>query len=230
METLFNWLSGALEGSTGLALLAAFGWGMASLVLSPCHLASIPLIIGFVCSDGERRSRSALRHALLFALGILGSIALVGGISLAAGRMLGDLGPFASYAVAALMLAVGLYLADLLPLDWWHKRQLPELRGPLAALLLGLCFGVAVGPCTFAYLMPVLGVVLKVSGTQPALAAGLILAFGTGHCLLIVLAGSSTGAAQRVLDWNEQSPAARWLKRGCGLLVICGAIWMACTA
>ena len=45
METLFSALTHAVEGTPLLALSAAFVWGVLSLLLSPCHLASLPLII-----------------------------------------------------------------------------------------------------------------------------------------------------------------------------------------
>ena len=45
METLFVTLTRAVEGSALVALGASFAWGVLSILLSPCHLASIPLIV-----------------------------------------------------------------------------------------------------------------------------------------------------------------------------------------
>lgn len=56
-------------------MLAAAGWGVASLVLSPCHLASIPLIVGFIAERKDASQRQAFGYALLVAFGILISIA-----------------------------------------------------------------------------------------------------------------------------------------------------------
>lgn len=53
LEQLLSGMSQAVSGTPTLALLAAFGWGVLSIILSPCHLASIPLIIGFI--DGQGR-------------------------------------------------------------------------------------------------------------------------------------------------------------------------------
>ena len=220
MESLFIWLTNALSGASWLAVLAAAGWGMASLILSPCHLSSIPLIVGFVSSRKGASNGTILAYALLFALGILLSIAAIGGITIAAGRMMGDLGPWASYVVAAILAVVGLYLMGVIPMPWDKGVNLPQLHGHGAALVLGLIFGVAVGPCTFAYLAPVLGVVFNVARSQPAYAALLLLAYGIGHCILIVIAGVSAGRVQKVLDWNGKSLAAVWIKRVCGLLVL----------
>jgi len=229
MDTIFTWLSEALNGAPWLAVLAAAGWGVASLVLSPCHLASIPLIVGFIAERKDTTPRQALGYALLFALGILLSIAAVGGATAAAGRMLGDVGPWTNYAVAAVLLLVGLHLLEILPLPWERGLSLPRFQGKAAALLLGLIFGVALGPCTFAYLAPILGVIFGVARTQPGFAVLLLLAYGVGHCALIVAAGVSVEKVQQVLDWHGNTPGAHWLRRASGLLVLAGAGWLVWT-
>ena len=96
----------------------------------------------------------------------------------------------------------------------------------LAALLLGLLFGVAVGPCTFAYMAPILGVTFRVAGREPLYALSLLLAYGVGHTGVIVVAGTSSGWVQRWLDWNEASRGATLLRRVCGVLVLAGAVYL----
>jgi len=66
----------------------------------------------------------------------------------------------------------------------------------------------------------VLGVTFKVAKTEPIYAASLLLAYGLGHCLVIVVAGTSTELVQRFLDWNEQAKGVTVVKRICGLLVL----------
>ena len=53
MEPLFTWLTKAVEGTPTVAITAAFVWGILSILLSPCHLASIPLIVGFIDQQGR---------------------------------------------------------------------------------------------------------------------------------------------------------------------------------
>jgi cytochrome c-type biogenesis protein len=230
MDALLSWLTDAISGAPWVALLAAAGWGVASLVLSPCHLSSIPLIVGFISDRKETTQRQALGYSLLFALGILISIAAVGGVTAAAGRMLGDAGSWVNYAVGVVLLGVGLHLLGLVALPWENGLALPRLQGRAAALVLGLIFGVALGPCTFAYLAPVLGVIFTVAQTQPAFAASLLLAYAVGHCVLIVAAGASVERVQRVLDWHGSSGGGKWLRRVCGVLVLGGGLWLFYTA
>ena len=78
-------------------------------------------------------------------------------------------------------------------------------KGLLAAFILGLVFGIALGPCTFAYMAPMLAVTFKLAATNFLYGAALLLAYGVGHCAVIVAAGTSTELVQRFLNWNEHS-------------------------
>ncbi len=227
LESVFSRLTEAMSGAPGLALAAAFAWGVLSIVLSPCHLASIPLIVGFLQGGGPVRPRRAAGLSLLFAVGILLSIALIGILTAAAGRMLGDLGPWGNYAVAAVFLVFGLHLLDVLPLpETWRPSPAQPRRGPWGAFLFGLVFGVALGPCTFGFMAPVLGVTFGMAATAPAFAYGVLLAFGLGHCSLIGLAGLSSAWVQRWLAWQDGTSGAKWLRRACGCLVILAGGWL----
>jgi cytochrome c-type biogenesis protein len=231
MEQLFTTLSHAVEGTPAIALGAALVWGVLSIVLSPCHLSSIPLIVGFISGQGRTTTARACSVATVFAVGILITIAAVGGITAAAGRMLGDVGRWGNYFVAVIFFAVGLYLLDVIPMPWSGPGQVGMKRkGWLAAFALGLLFGIAVGPCSFAYMAPMLGVTFKLGSTSPVYSASLLLAYGVGHCLVIVLAGTSTEMVQRYLDWNEQSKGMKVLKYGCGVLVLLGGVYLIYTA
>ncbi len=230
---LFTWLSGALSNSAGMALAAAFAWGVLSIVLSPCHLASIPLIVGFIDEQGRISTKRAFLLALLFSTGILVTIGLIGLATGLAGRMLGDIGRWGNYFVAVIFFIVGLHLIGIIPLPFLERGANASgftRKGLLAALILGLIFGVALGPCTFAYMAPMLGVVFSVASTQLVFAVSLILAYAIGHCSIIVLAGTFTEVVQRYLNWNESSKGAVILKKVCGVLVILGGLYLLFTA
>jgi len=159
IQALFTHLSRAIEGGPAVALSAALVWGILSIVLSPCHLASIPLIVGFIDEQGTISTKRAFQISLLFSLGILITIGLIGAATAMAGRMLGDVGRFGNYFVAAIFFLVGLHLLGVIPLPFTGPGQVHmKKRGRLAAFLLGLVFGVALGPCTFAYMAPMLAV------------------------------------------------------------------------
>jgi cytochrome c-type biogenesis protein len=227
LARLFGALSHAVAGAPQVAFLAAFLWGVLSVLLSPCHLANVPLVIGFIAGQGRITARRAFGLSALFAVGILTMIGVVGAVTVAAGRLAGDAGPFARYLMAAVLFAVGLHFFDVVPLPWSSAGLIGSRRkGAPAALICGLLFGVALGPCTFAYLAPMVSVTLSVAATSLAYGALLLLAYGLGHCSVIVLAGTSTEWVQRGLNWNENSTGARFLKRTCGALILLGGAYL----
>lgn len=226
---LFTWLSGALTNSTGIALTGAFIWGVLSILLSPCHLASIPLIVGFIDEQGRISTKHAFLLAFLFSTGILITIGLVGLVTGLLGRMMGDVGGWGNYFVAVIFIVVGLHLLGVIPLPFLEKGANAsgfKRKGLAAAFILGLVFGVALGPCTFAYMAPMLGIVFSVASTKLFFAVSLILAYAAGHCSVIVLAGTFTEVVQHYLDWTEKSKGSVIIKKICGILVIAGGIYL----
>jgi cytochrome c-type biogenesis protein len=227
MESLFTSLSAAVSDTAPIALAAAFAWGVLSILLSPCHLASIPLIVGFIQGQEISSQRRALALSSLFAFGILVTIALIGVITAAAGRLMGDVGAVGNILVAIIFLVVGLSFLDVIPLNFPSPGQIsPQRRGAWAALFLGLVFGIALGPCTFAFMAPMLGVSFKVAATNTVLGVALLVAYGLGHCLVIAIAGAGSAWVQRTLDWNAESRAGGWIKKVCGVLVVLGGLYI----
>jgi len=227
IQELFTTLSRAAEGVPLIAVSAAFAWGVLSVLLSPCHLASIPLIVGYIGQQGRMSTRRAFLVSTLFAVGILVTIGAIGAVTAAAGRMMGDVGRYGNYFVAAIFFIVGLILLDVIPIPFSGPGQIGmKRRGMLAALVLGLAFGIALGPCTFAFMAPMLAVTFRVASTSPAYGIGLLLAYGVGHCSVIVLAGTCTELVQRYMNWNEKSRGAVILRRICGVLVLLGGLYL----
>ncbi len=231
MGTIFAALSSAVAGSPIIALSASLAWGVLSVILSPCHLASIPLIVGIMSEQKGLTVGRAFRTTLLFSLGVLAAIAIIGAITAALGRMLGNIGGWVNYLVAAVFFVVGLHLLDVIPLPSGGPAGMPTTRrGYIAALGIGFVYGVALGPCTFAYMAPVLAVAFKTGATAPLFAAGLITAFGVGHCAVITAAGTSVKRVQDYLKWSEDSRAMLIGRRVCGVLVIASGLYLLYTA
>lgn len=227
MQQLFTNLTHAIESTPVIAIGAAFLWGVLSVILSPCHLASIPLIVGFIDEQGKISTKRAFVISTLFAAGILITIGAIGVITAAAGRMMGDVGKYGNYFVALIFFLVGLHLLDVIPMPWSGPSNIGMKRkGMLAAFILGLVFGIALGPCTFAYMAPMLGVTFKLATTNLLYGVFLLVVYGIGHCSVIVAAGTSTELVQQYMNWNEHSKGAIILKRVCGVLVLLGGVYL----
>ncbi|MHB0946486.1 MAG: cytochrome c biogenesis CcdA family protein [Sedimentisphaerales bacterium] len=227
MPELFTQLTRAVESTAAVALAASFVWGVLSILLSPCHLASIPLIVGFIDEQGKISTKRAFWISTLFSVGILITIGVIGVITAAAGRMMGDVGKWGNYFVAAIFFLVGLHLLDVIPMPFAGKGQVGMKRkGLFAAFILGLIFGIALGPCTFAYMAPMLAVAFREASKNLLYGISLIVVYGIGHCSVIVFAGTFTEVIQRYLNWNEKSKGTVILKKICGILVLAGGLYM----
>ena len=134
---------------------------------------------------------------------------------------------YGKYAVAIVFFIVGLYLMDIISLPGTGVNLRPiHTRSALwSAFILGLIFGIALGPCTFAFMAPVLGVVFQLSTTNAIAAGVMLLAFGLGHCSVIVVTGGLASRVQSYLDWTNRSNIVLWIKRIAGFLVILGGIY-----
>jgi cytochrome c-type biogenesis protein len=224
--SLFTTLTRAMDAAPYIAISASFVWGILSILLSPCHLASIPLIVGFVGSQGDKITvKKAFLISLLFSLGILITIAVIGVITGLAGKILGNTGVWGNVFVAVVFVVVGLYLLSVVKLPFLYNMSQPkfEKRGYLAAFILGLVFGVALGPCTFAYMAPMLALAFNEASKNLIYSVTLVTAYAAAHCGVIVLAGTFTETVEKYLHWNDKSKAVVILKRICGLLMLAAA-------
>jgi len=206
------------DGST-IAYAGSFLWGLISVLFSPCHLASIPLIVGYVAGQGKLvEGREAARYAIAFTSGLFITIALVGVACSLLGRMLGDVGPYWTIAVGLVLVYVALDMLGVASckLSGGLMSKL-KVRGISGALIMGLGYGLLSGSCTFGFLAPLLAVITVQD--QVLTGVGLILAFALGHCLPIVIAGSSAALARRIMEQKVFSGGSQWVRRGAGVCV-----------
>ncbi|MDD2462830.1 MAG: cytochrome c biogenesis protein CcdA, partial [Desulfobulbus sp.] len=97
MDQIFLTINAWMTQGLLLGALGCFLWGMVSVLFSPCHLASIPLIVSYVAGQNQIvAGRKAVLYAVAFTLGLFFTIATIGVICTLLGRMLGDVGPYMS--------------------------------------------------------------------------------------------------------------------------------------
>jgi len=226
LNELFQTLNDAMSASPAAALAAAFAWGICSVVLSPCHLASIPLLIAYVNDRDAKTARHAAWLSTLFASGILATMALIGIATAMAGRMTGDTGATGGYVMSAVFILMGLHLMDIISIPWFGtKKEKVVSKGFWGALLLGLLFGIASGPCTFAFLAPVLAVVFSTASDNAGFGFLLLALYGLGHCTILIIAGTSIERAKHFADWNRKTKTARRVKAAIGILLILAGLY-----
>lgn len=203
-----------MGSGVGLAALGCFLWGVVSVLFSPCHLASIPLIVGYVAGqDRLVEGRQAAVFAGLFTFGLFLTIAAIGVICAWLGRMLGDVGPYWTIVVGLILLWVSMDMLGVAKCSMGGSLMGRfKLRGMSGAFVLGLAYGILSGSCTFGFIAPILAIIT----VQEKIMTGilLIVLFGLGHCIPIVIAGSSTAMVRRLManaSWQRGGTAFRRL-------------------
>ena len=219
IESFFLTVNEWIAGGTAIAAMGCFVWGMISVLFSPCHLASIPLIIAYV--GGQQRSLSpkqASSYALLFTMGLFITIAVIGVVCALLGRMLGDVGNYWQILIGLVLVwvALGMLGVEKCAVSGSLLYRL-NLKGLFGAFALGLAYGVLSGSCTFGFIAPILAIIT----IQKKLIAGIlfIVLFAVGHCLPIVVAGSSTAAVRRLMENSTWQGAGSWFRKGAGMAI-----------
>jgi cytochrome c-type biogenesis protein len=228
LETLFIKMTAVLSSSGYIAIAGAFLWGILSVLLSPCHLGSIPLIIAFINRQGKITFKKAFVISTLFSLGILLSIVLIGIITGMAGRIAGDIGTAGFIFVAIVFFVIGLHFIGIIPMPNFISINQNRFKnkGLLSGFLLGVVFGLALGPCTFAFMAPILSIVFNASSTGIWFPAALILFYAAGHCLVFIFFGTFSELVQRFLNWDEKSKGTSIVKKILGVIMILSGIYL----
>ena len=219
MNGLFGDVAVLINQNPWLAVVAVFLGGVTT-ALNPCVLAMVPLLMSVVAGSRETATfKKSFFFSLLFVLGLSVTFTVLGLISALLGRMLGDVGRFWKYAVAGVCFVMGLHLLGVL------KWNLPvpaglrvKRRGFFGALLLGLLFGVVSTPCA----VPILAVLLAFVAEKGNVLYGgfLLFVYALGHSALVLVAGTSVGAAKSLLESKGLRTAHGVMQKAAGVLVI----------
>jgi cytochrome c biogenesis protein CcdA len=226
-------LARTIEESAALAPLAAFVGG-ALTALNPCVLAMIPLMVGFAAGVAGRSAETrpgrrvwprTLGFSLLFVVGFALELAVLFTVFAAAATWLQA--SWWEYILVAICVVVGLHLLEVmhLPAASGYARMRPA-AGAFGAVALGFLFGLVSLPCTGPVLLLLIGLAPKVGAAQ---AGTLLFMYGLGHSMLIVVAGTSVGAAATLVGARRLHGAARHLRQAAGIIVLVGAVWILLT-
>jgi len=219
MDSIFLTINSWMNQGLLLGGLGCFLWGLVSVLFSPCHLASIPLIVSYVAGQNTIiGGRKAVLYAVLFTIGLFITIATIGVVCALLGRMLGDVGPYMSIVVGIILIWVSL---DILGVTHCSMSNgllgKIKVRGVAGAFVLGLAYGILSGSCTFGFIAPILAIIT----IQQKILTGVvfILLFGLGHCIPIAIAGSSTALVKRFLDNSRWQRGATFFRKLAGVCI-----------
>jgi cytochrome c biogenesis protein CcdA len=227
MEAIFENIQHIIQNRHGLAFVAVFIGGLISAA-SPCVLAAIPLIIGYVGGYSEGNKKKAAIFSLVFVLGLSITFTLLGAAASVMGQFLGFMGRWLYIGLAAIAVLMGLQLMGLLniPLPFQKTRAI-KTKGLLGALLLGMLTGTVSSPCA----TPVLAVILAYVSTQGDMLYGgsLLFAYAVGHCALIFIAGLSIGFTESIVSSRGTRNFSLYAKKFSGVLLVIVGIYFGVT-
>ena len=219
MERIFGDIALLIQHNPWLAIVAVFLGGVMT-ASNPCVLAMVPLMIGLVAGrQGAVSLKKTFFFSLFFVLGLAVTFTGLGLISALMGRMFGNIGRFWKYAVAAVCLVMGVHLLGVFKFNFAVPKSFGKIReGGLGAFLLGLLFGVVSTPCA----VPVLAVLLAFVASKGNVVYGgfLLFIYALGHSLLILIAGTSMGAAKRLIESKGLNKTSRILQKAAGIIII----------
>lgn len=224
MEAYLANLETLLQGQQAFAILLVFMAGILSAA-SPCVLAAIPLIIGYVGGYAEGSRARAAAFSAVFVLGLSLTFTILGAAAAYVGQLLGFLGDWLIYGVAALAILMGLHLMRIIAVPMPLQRSVEvKTRGLFGAFLLGLLTGAVSSPCA----TPVLAVVLGYVSAEGDILYGSLLLFvyAIGHCALIFAAGLSVGIAESLINSRGVKNWAVHAKKISGAALVCAGVYI----
>jgi cytochrome c-type biogenesis protein len=227
MESMLSNIQSIIQNNHSLAYLAVFVGGLISAT-SPCVLAAIPLIIGYVGGYSEGDKKKAAIYSLVFILGLSITFTLLGAAASVMGQFLSFAGQWLYVGLAVIAVVMGLQLMGLIniPLPFQKTHQVKS-RGLWGAFLLGLLTGTVSSPCA----TPVLAVILAYVSTQGNILYGgsLLFTYAVGHCVLIFIAGLSIGLTESMVSSKGIKNFSLYSKRFSGALLVVAGLYLGVT-
>lgn len=212
-----------------VGFVAAFVAGMVSF-LSPCVLPLLPVYVSFMTGvsvaelkSGESSARAILGPVLLFVAGFTVVFVAMGASASVLGELLNQNKDLITRVTGVVLMVFGVVLIEPVPMMWLHRGGVDASGfrkfGAWAALLLGMAFPLAMGPCAG----PVYGAIITMAIQQASVQSGalLLLVFSLGLALPFVLTSLLLHRLSGVLRFFMEH--ARLINRVAGgVLVVMG--------
>lgn len=187
MNIFFEALSSSLQHGIIVAVLASLIWGIASVLLSPCHLSGFPLAITVL---SKSQSYSYKKTSFYFGIGIILSMIATGIVVLGIGTIISKATGLSNWIIASSLVLSGLFLLEVLDLPS-PSPHFQDKSGRILVVLSGGIFGFVLGPCTLAFVLPLFAGSFSLGSENFNYGLFLFTFFSIGHLLALYLMGAS---------------------------------------
>lgn len=169
--------------------------------LSPCSLAMLPLIIGYVGGYSKESPFRTLIQLSCFILGTAVVFTIIGTICAITGQVFASaLGGYFTLLIASLLVILGLKLLGILDFDFpVIIKSMPANNSNsiyLYPFILGIAFALAGTPCSTPILAGIMA--FAAIGNNLLLAVLMLFLFALGQGLILILAGIFTSSLKNM--------------------------------
>ena len=190
-------------------LLASFFGGLIASI-SPCSLAMLPIIVGYIGGYSKEKPIKTFFQMLAFILGTAVVFTIIGIICAVTGKVfISFFGSYFGLIIASFLVVMGLKLMDILDFEFPTLiKAFPKNTGKFAFLypfVIGVFFALAGTPCSTPILA---GIMAFASVSENILLAILMLfLFALGQGLILVIAGVFTSSIKNTPTFVKISEA-----------------------
>lgn len=202
MNNFVQLLSGGnISNLTWLMMFATAFIGGVIASVSPCSLAMLPLMIGYVGGCSKETPFRTFIQLSCFILGTAVVFTIIGVICAVTGSVFASaLGGYFTILMASLLLVIGLKITDILDFEIpVIIKSMPQNNTNslvLYPVLLGIVFALAGTPCS----TPILAGIMVFAAIGKNLAASVIMLFlfAIGQGLILLIAGVFTSVVKNI--------------------------------
>ena len=200
MDNLVQVFSDTNQTAWYLLLIASFLGGVLAS-LSPCSLAMLPLIIGYVGGYSKETPLRTFLQLCCFIFGTAIVFTVIGVFCALTGSVFASaMGGYFTLIVASLLLVMGLKLLDILDIEAPTIIKAMPTNSTnsifLYPILLGITFALAGTPCSTPILAGIMA--FAAIGKNLALAVLMLFLFALGQGLILIIAGLFTSGLKNM--------------------------------
>lgn len=220
---LINDFAAMISNNSILAIIIALIGGIVSS-FSPCVLSTLPLIIGYLNLDENKKKEdkvdkrnSNLRLSLSFSLGIVLTFTALGSLSVLLGKNLRIWGSYWYLFLAVILLLSSLQLIGVINVKKYCKIPILK-KNVFGAFFLGIIGGIFCSPCSTPILVAILAYISEKSNI--ILGIILMISYSLGFCILIFLSGMYADFINRLSDNKKYMKSLNILQILLGIIIL----------
>ncbi|GAB1475929.1 cytochrome c biogenesis protein CcdA [Bacillota bacterium] len=193
--------------------------------LTPCSLASLPVVISYVSGTKSVKKKKALSFSLTFAFGMAVVYTSLGVFASLLGELFHRLGIWWYILLGLIMVLMALQMlgvVEIIPEEFAHPRS--KRKGYGGAFAAGMLGGLFASHCALPVLITLLAIAAE--GTTVFRGALMLLLFAIGHSVIVVVAGISASILEKMAGEKKYEILIRAIRIFMGISILVFAAYL----